>query len=45
MIKKTKGMAGIEGRVSGRSWSTKGKEECDASLFTQNMFLNLNKFR
>jgi hypothetical protein len=24
---------------------TKGKEECDVSLFTQNMFLNVNKFR
>jgi hypothetical protein len=26
--------------VSGKSWGTKGKEECDVSLFTQN-FLNL----
>ena len=30
---------------SGRSWSTKGKEECDVSLFSKNMFLNVNKFR
>ena len=41
-----KGIAGFEGgRLSGRSWGTKGKEECDVSLFTQNMFLNVNKFR
>ena len=43
-----KGIAGFEWRrerVSGRSWGTKGKEECDVSLFTQNMFLNVNKFR
>lgn len=26
------------GGLSGKSWSTKGKEECDVSLFTQNMF-------
>ena len=42
---KTKGIAGFEGGFSGRSWGTKGKEECDVSLFTQNMFLNVNKFR
>ena len=41
-----KGITGFEGRaLSGRSWGTKGKEECDVSLFTQNMFLNVNKFR
>jgi hypothetical protein len=27
--------------LSGGSWSTKGKEECVVSLFTQNMFLNV----
>jgi hypothetical protein len=37
-----KGMTGIEGGVSGRSWGTKGKEECDVILFTQNMFFNVN---
>jgi hypothetical protein len=31
--------------VSGRSWGKKGKEECGVNLFTQNMFLNINKFR
>ena len=40
-----KGIAGFKGVISGRSWGTKGKEECDVSLFTQNMFLNVNKFR
>ena len=40
-----KGIAGFEGGLSRRSWDTKGKEECDVSLFTQNMFLNVNKFR
>jgi hypothetical protein len=42
---KTKGIAGFEDGVSGRSWGKKGKEECDVNLFTQNMFLNINKFR
>jgi hypothetical protein len=42
--KKTRGIACFEG-ISRRSWGTKGKEECDVSLFTQNMFLNVNKFR
>jgi hypothetical protein len=27
--------------LSGRSWGTKGKEECNVSLFTQSMFLML----
>ena len=40
-----KGIAGFEGGLSGRSQGTKGKEECDVSLFTQNMLLNVNKFR
>jgi hypothetical protein len=40
-----KGIAGFEGGLSGRSWGTKGKEEHDVSLFTQNMFLNVNKFK
>ena len=40
-----KGIAGIEWAVPGRSWGPKGKKECDISLFTQNMFLNVNKFR
>jgi hypothetical protein len=43
--KKTKGIVGFEEGLSGRSCGTKGKEECDVSLFTQNMFLNVNKFR
>jgi hypothetical protein len=38
------GIIGFEGG-SGRSWGTKGKEECDISLFTQNMFLNVKKLR
>jgi hypothetical protein len=42
---KMKGIVGFEGGVSGRSWGTKGKKECDVSLFTQDMFLNVNKFR
>lgn len=42
---KMKGIAGFEEGLSRRSWGTKGKEECDVSLFTQNMFLNVNKFR
>jgi hypothetical protein len=33
------------GGHSRRSWGTKGKEECDVSLFTQNMFLNVIEFR
>jgi hypothetical protein len=41
---KMKGIAGFEGGVSGRNWGTKMKE-CDSTLFTQNMFLNVNKFR
>jgi hypothetical protein len=40
-----KGIVGFEGRVSGRSWHTKRKVKCDVSLITQNMFLNVNKFR
>ena len=42
-----KGIAGFDrgGVLSRRSWGTKEKEECDVSLFTQNMFLNVNKFR
>jgi hypothetical protein len=39
--KKMKVIAGFEGGLSGRIWGTKGKEECDVSLFTQNMFLNI----
>jgi hypothetical protein len=42
---KTKGITGFEGAISGRRSGTKGKEECDISLLTQNMFLNVNKFR
>ena len=42
---KMKGIASFEVGLSGSSWGTKGKEECDVSLFTQNMFLNVNKFR
>jgi hypothetical protein len=39
---KMKGIAGFEeGRLSGRSWGTKGKEECDVNLFTQNVLLNV----
>jgi hypothetical protein len=40
-------ITGFEGVVgsSGRSWGIKGKKECYASLFTQNMFLNVNIFR
>ena len=37
-------MAGIEGGLweeLGQKW----KEECDVHLFTQIMFLNVNKFR
>ena len=46
MIKKRKVLQVLKGGgLSGRSWGTKGKEECDVSLFTQNMFLNVNKFR
>jgi hypothetical protein len=34
---KTRGIAGFKrGELSWRSWGT--KEECDVSLFTQNMF-------
>jgi hypothetical protein len=33
-----KGITGFEGGLSGRSWGTKRKKECDVSLFTQNMF-------
>lgn len=33
----------MKGGHSGRSWGTKGKEEYDVSLFTRNMFLNVNK--
>jgi hypothetical protein len=40
-----KGIAGVEGGLSEKSWNTKGKDECDVSLFTQNMFLDVNKFR
>ena len=43
--KKKRGTAGFEGGLSGRSWGTKGKEECNVSLFTESMFLNVNKFR
>jgi hypothetical protein len=44
--KKMKGITGFQVEVpSRRSWGTKGKEECDVSLFTQNMFLNVNKLR
>ena len=40
--KKMKGITGFQVEVpSRRSWGTKGKEECDVSLFTQNMFLNV----
>jgi hypothetical protein len=35
---KMKGIAGFEGELSGRSWGIKGKEKCDVSLFTQNVF-------
>ena len=42
---KMKGIAGFEEGLSRRSWGTKGKEECDVILFTQSMFLNVNKFR
>jgi hypothetical protein len=28
----------LKGEISGRSWGTKGKEECNVSLFTQNRF-------
>jgi hypothetical protein len=39
-----KGIARFEGggALSGKY---KRKEECDIRLFTQNMFLNVNKFR
>jgi hypothetical protein len=41
-----KGIAGFEWGCSlGGVGGTKGKEECDVSLFTLNMFLNVNKFR
>jgi hypothetical protein len=43
--KKRKVFQVLKGGLSRRSWGTKGKEECDKSLFTQNMFLNVNKFR
>ena len=43
--KKMKGIVGFEGGLSRRSWGTKGKENCDVSLLTQSMFLNVNKFR
>jgi hypothetical protein len=42
---KTKDIAGLKVMLSGRSWVMKGKEECDVSLFIQNKFLNVNKFR
>ena len=42
---KNESIAGFEKGLSGRSWDTKGQEECDVSLFTQNMFLNVNIFR
>ena len=41
---KNESIAGFEKGLSGRSWGTNGKEECDVSLFTQNMFLKVNKF-
>jgi hypothetical protein len=37
---KMQGMAVLKGG-SGRSLGTKGKEECDVILVTQNMFLNV----
>jgi hypothetical protein len=40
-----KSIACFEGGLSRRSWGTKGKEECDVSLFTQNMFFNVKKLR
>jgi hypothetical protein len=41
-----KSIAGFEGEgLFRRSWGRKGKEECDVSPFSQNMFLNVNKFR
>jgi hypothetical protein len=41
-----KGIAGFEeGGILREKLGTEGKEECDVSLFTQNMFLNVNKFR
>jgi hypothetical protein len=42
---KMKGIAGFEGGLSGRSYGKKEKEDCDVSLFTQNMFLSVSKFR
>jgi hypothetical protein len=42
---KMKSIAVFGGGLSGWSWGTKGKEECDVSLLIQNMFLSINKFR
>jgi hypothetical protein len=36
--KKQKVLKVMKGGLSGRSWGSKGKEECDVSLFTQNSF-------
>jgi hypothetical protein len=43
--KKRKVLQVLKGGLSGRSWGTIGKEECDVSLFSQSMFLNVNIFR